>query len=137
MSRTSKTARNAAVLLLRLWLGLNFALGHGLRKLLDPEAFLSAPAVQRFPLPTVSGWLAILVEFVAGLCLVVGFGTRMASGSLLAVMLGAAFVAHSGQPWVEREFALTYAVLCLFFLLHGPGSTSLDARIEYRRRQPW
>jgi putative oxidoreductase len=133
------TLADFATLLLRLWVGLHLALGHGLPKAADPQAFLSG-VVQRFPLPTVSGWFAILAELVGGVCLALGLRTRLAAAAIGLVMLGAAFVAHADDPWIGRkEFPLTYAVVALLFVAHGGGPLSFDARLDRRRRSrsPW
>jgi len=132
------TLADFATLLLRVWVGLHLALAHGWPKAADPQAFLSG-VVQRLPLPTLSGWFAILAELVGGVCLALGLRTRLAAGAVLLVMLGAAFVAHADDPWVgSKEFPLTYAVIALFFLAQGGGPLSLDARLARRRRRsPW
>jgi len=128
-----------AVLLLRLWLGLNLAFAHGLDKFRDPDTFLAGGLVQRFPWPDTLGWVAILSEFVGGLLLTFGLLTRTAASFLLATMLGAALVALAGEPWGQRELAFGYALGLVLLLLLGPGALSLDGAIEKRRRSrsPW
>ena len=124
---------------LRLWVGLNLALVHGLTKLRDPDSFIAGELVAKFPAPEFSGWFAILAEFAGGILLTLGLLTRTAAGVLLATMLGAAVVALQGAPWTQRELALTYAVCLLVLLVHGPGALSVDEVIQKqrRRRSPW
>jgi putative oxidoreductase len=66
------TIADFALLLLRLWLGLNLALAHGVPKLADPQAFLASEGVLRFPLSTAAGWFAITAELAGGVCLALG-----------------------------------------------------------------
>ena len=133
------TPSQLAILLLRLWVGLNFVFVHGMPKVSDAEAFLSSEAVQDFPLPRVLGWFAILSELVGGLMITLGLYTRVAAAALLATMLGAAFVVHGGDPWASKELALGYAVLAVFFLAHGGGVMSIDGALDRRSRSksPW
>jgi putative oxidoreductase len=133
------TASGAGVLVLRLWVGLNFVFSHGLAKARDPELFLSGEGVQAFPMPELLGWVAIASELGGGALLALGLFTRTSAAFLLLTMLGAAFVVHGGDPWIKQEFALTYAVLLFFLLMHGPGDPSLDGWLARRRRRrsPW
>lgn len=133
------TLKDFAALLLRLWLGLNLALAHGLPKLSDTQAFLSSETLQSFPLPVLSGWFAMLAEGLGGALLALGLFTRPAAAAVAATMLGAGLVAHAGDPWVAREFALTYAVVALYFLVLGGGVLSADERLRKKRRSrsPW
>jgi putative oxidoreductase len=128
-----------ALLALRLWIGLNFVFAHGWGKISDPRAFLDNAALEQFPLPTVSGWIAILGEFVGGILLTLGLLTRVAAAWVLLVMLGAALVVHSGDPWQQKELALTYAAIALVFLAHGGGPFSIDAWLARKRKRhnPW
>jgi len=105
------TATQVGVLVLRLWVGLNFALAHGLGKARDPEAFLASEAVRAFPLPEVLGWAAILSELGGGALLALGLLTRVSAAFLLATMLGAATVyAEHNQATVISPFVLAGAM---------------------------
>lgn len=123
-----------SLLVLRLWVGLNFVLVHGLPKIADPWAFINSEMVQRFPIPVVLGWLAMLSEVAGGAMLVLGLWTRVAALGILGTMLGAAFVVHGADPWTRKEFALAYAVIALFLLINGGGDYSLDRTFHRRKR---
>ena len=127
------------LLILRLWVGLNFALGHGLEKVRDPELFLESADMRDFPSYRVLGWCAILAQFVGGAFLAVGLQARLAAAAILATMAGAVWIVHGDDPWASQEFALTYAVILMFFVLHGAGSFSFDEYLDERRRRqsPW
>ncbi len=133
------TATGFGVFVLRLWMGLNFALSHGLSKARDPAVFLESGVLERFPLPELLGWATIAAELGGGALLTLGLFTRTSAVFLTVTMLGAAFVALGEEPWATRELALTYGAIALFFVLHGPGGFSLDHWLERRRRKrsPW
>ena len=135
------TIADFALLLVRLWLGLNLALAHGVPKLADPQAFLASEGVLRFPLSTAAGWFAITAELAGGLCLALGLRTRLAAAALMVTMLAGALVVHAGDPWTgDKELQLTLAVIALLFAVVGGGPLSLDARLARRRRRgpsPW
>lgn len=124
-----------AVLLLRLWVGLNFVFAHGLGKISDPGAFLDGRGVQKFPLPILFGSLAILSEFVGGILLTLGLWTRVAAAGILGTMVGAAFVVLGADPWGRKELALTYAAVAFFFLVSGGGSLSMDRLLKKRGKR--
>ena len=132
-------ASQLGVLLLRLWVGLNFAFVHGLEKVQDPELFLESADVRSFPWHRTLGWCAIAAEFFGGLLMIAGLKTRVAAGALLVTMLSAAYVVHGGSPWSDKELPLTYAMVLLLFVLHGGGAASADDWLERRRRKasPW
>ena len=135
------TIADFTLLLVRLWLGLNLALAHGVPKLADPQAFLATEGVQRFPVAAAAGWFAIAAELAGGVCLALGLRTRLAAGALMVTMLAGALVVHAGDAWVgDRELQLTFAVIALLFAVLGGGPLSLDARLARRRRRgpsPW
>ncbi|PRZ01293.1 DoxX family protein [Marinilabilia salmonicolor] len=127
-----KTSKDLAALILRVGFGFFIAFGHGLGKL---QMLLSGNI--QFPAlfgisPTINLVLATLAEFVAGIMVLIGLRTRLASIPLMITMLTAALVVHSGDPLfsaggASKEFALVYfiAFAATFFL--GSGKYSVDA----------
>jgi len=133
------TLTDLFVLGLRLWLGAVVLFGHGWAKLSAPAEFIAARA-EGFPLPSFSGWFAILAECLGGALLALGFRTRLAAGSVALVMGVAAFASTDPRLWSEaRELRLTLALLALLFVVQGGGPLSLDASFARRdrRRSPW
>ena len=143
--------QSRASLVLRVWLGANLLLVHGIPKAMNAQSFVSKVDgwMPRFPhidwvglmgggafdglahkLPQVPnlGWAAILSETVGAVCLLFGFSTRWSALSLLITMLVAAFGAHAGDSWGERELALSYAAMALAVIYLGPGLYSYDGR---------
>ena len=82
--------------------------------------------------PTINLVLAVLAEFVAGIMVLIGLRTRLASIPLMITMLTAALVAHSGDPLfsaggASKEFALLYFVAFAGMFFLGSGKYSVDA----------
>lgn len=116
---------------LRIGTGLFLSLNHGLSKISDPSAFINGGVRGSFPAPDVTGWFAILGEFLGGLLLAAGLATRLAGLWIVGVMIGAAFVVHGGsftgeRPVGEAEMALLYLFIALLFALVGSGRFGVD-----------
>ena len=94
---------DAGLLLLRLGFGLTLAFGHGLNKALALGKFIKSVTRHGFPIPEIMGPLAMLSELAGGILLALGLFTRPAAGFVIATMLGAAFVAHGGDPFSKKE----------------------------------
>jgi putative oxidoreductase len=121
------------LLVLRLGFGLTLAFGHGMNKALALGKFIRSVTRHGFPAPEIVGPLAMLSELAGGLLLALGLYTRPAAVLVIATMVGAAFVAHRGDPFSEKELALAYALVAAVLFVTGPGRHSLDARLGKRR----
>lgn len=119
------------IAILRIVVGIVF-LAHGQQKLF---AF-GLPAVTKmmagmgFPEPHVAAMVVSLVEFVGGIVLVLGLGTRWAAILLaieMAVAVGKVHL-HNGLFSARGgfEFPLTLLAACIALALAGPGSPALD-----------
>jgi len=128
-----KQEKDLAALVLRLGFGFFIAFGHGLGKL---QMLLSGNI--QFPAlfgisPTINLALATLAEFVAGIMVLIGLRTRLASIPLMITMATAAFLVHGADPLfaatggASKEFALIFlfGFAGIFFL--GSGKYSVDA----------
>jgi putative oxidoreductase len=148
--------RDTALLLIRLT-GVGLAVGHGWGKIYalatgGGDRFIGVVEALGFPLPTLFAWAAALAEFVGGLALALGIGTRVAAAFAAFTMFVAAFVRHKFhlyflvsiglmQPsaetikgWGNPEMSLIYLVCFLAVLLMGPGRFSLDHLVLKRRK---
>jgi putative oxidoreductase len=121
------------LLLLRVGFGLTLAFAHGINKALSLGKFIRNVARDGFPLPELMAPLAMLSELVGGILIAVGLFTRPAALFVIATMLGAAFIAHAGDPFSDKELALAYALAAAVVAVAGPGRHSLDARLGRRR----
>lgn len=74
-----------------------------------------------------------LVEFVCGLCLALGFLTRVVAVPIIGFLVVAIVTYHwqFGFAWENRgfEYPLFWAIVVFHFLVRGGGAWSLDAVI--------
>ena len=82
------------------------------------------------PLPTISSAVVILVEFLGGIALILGLGTRVASLLLAIDMAGAIYFVHFKSGFYVNhggyEFALALLGASVALALAGPGSAAID-----------
>lgn len=90
-----------------------------------------------FSNPSVLVYLVGVLELVAGLGLVVGFGVRLAALGLAVDMIGAIATAGrvEGGP-IHLGLAPALLAVMIFLLWAGAGAASLDSRLARRRSQP-
>lgn len=73
-----------------------------------------------------------LVEFVGGLCLILGFFTRPAAVAIAIFMAFAIqFHAANGFFWAAKgyEYPVLWGMAAFFFAVHGGGAYSLDRKL--------
>ena len=137
------------LLLLRLS-GLGLALAHGWGKLErfatgQGGRFVESVTKLGFPQPELFAWAAALSEFLGGMLVALGLGTRVAACFAAFTMGVAAFVRHRAhehllvalgarqatpetlEAWGDPEGALLYFGAFLAVALLGPGRFALDA----------
>jgi putative oxidoreductase len=116
--------------LLRIGAGLLF-MEHGLQKLFGMFGGIGDTPGVTAPLVSLMG-LAGVLETFGGLLLVLGLLTRPVALVLAGEMLAAFLKAHLPRGGVPLEnggeLALLYMFVFLFFVGHGAGRASLDAR---------
>ncbi|MBI4610743.1 MAG: DoxX family protein [Candidatus Rokubacteria bacterium] len=142
MSSQRSASLGTACLVLRLVLGV-IMVPHGMQKLF--AAFggpgLGPTADFFVKIGLVPGlfwaWVAGLVEFAGGICLVVGFLTRVAAFLVAVQMATAVLKVHVPGFFVDRggmEFALALGALAVAVLLLGGGPLSVDRAIGIERK---
>jgi putative oxidoreductase len=145
-----------ALALLRLS-GLGMALAHGLGKVValatgEGGGFIAGVESLGFPLPTLFAWAAALAEFVGGLLVALGLGTRVAAAFAGMTMFVAGFIRHHALQhllvtlglmqaseetvvsWGNPELALIYLLAFGALALAGGGRFSLDHQLSKRRQ---
>lgn len=144
--------KDLAVLMLRLS-GFGLAFAHGWQKVSmlasgNGGPFLAGVEALGFPMPMVFAWAAALAEFVGGLCVALGIGTRIAAGFAAFTMFVAAFFRHKlfshilvwlgamSPPedvvasWGNPERAATYLLIFVALVFLGGGKFSLERFIK-------
>ena len=130
--RYRQTLTDVGLLIMRLWAGFIMIYAHGWGKLMDfsgriesMDGFMGMPGV-------VAATLVVFAEVFCAALIGLGLATRVVAVPLLVTMLIAAFVAHAGDPFGDRELALFFATAYLMLIFTGPGKYSLDHVIDRR-----
>ena len=77
---------------------------------------------------TPSLFLAVIGEFLCPILLILGYKTRLVAIPPAIVMLVAAFVVHSADPFGVKEKALLFLSFFIIIMLLGPGRYSIDKK---------
>jgi putative oxidoreductase len=117
---------NFALLVLRLWIGFEMLLVHGLDKFQNFKQV--AP---HFPDPfgigsTASLALSVFAEFFVSMLIILGLFTRWSALVLIINMTVAFLGVHKGALSGQGELAFLYLMAYVVLLLAGPGRFSAD-----------
>lgn len=117
--------------IIRVFLGGLFVL-HGIDKfrggLSGVEEFFAANGV---PAAGLASTATPVIEVIAGVALIVGFGTRIAAAVLALLLMGAIFwVKADGGILGSAETDLAYIAGLLGLVVLGPGRLSVDEAID-------
>ena len=71
-------------------------------------------------------------EVIGGACLIVGILTRMSSGLLATIMIGAIIIKQLSMPFeiVTIQMDLILLSICIFILVVGSGKVSIVKKID-------
>jgi putative oxidoreductase len=124
---------DAALLILRVVLGLLILL-HGINKLPPPPEFLIT-ALSARGLPSVLAYGVYLGEIVGPILIIIGIWTRVGALLIVANMIVALFVAHTGdlfhlnkQGGYQLELQAMYLFTAVALALTGAGRYSVGGR---------
>jgi putative oxidoreductase len=120
-----------APLLTRLVVGFGFhATGHGkLQNLAKVTGFFSDLGI---PFPGANAHFIAYLEFIGGLCLIIGLGTRIFAFLLSCTMVVALLTADKAAfiekfpSEVSDVTSFTFLVFLIWLVLYGPGPISID-----------
>lgn len=137
--RSWPTSPALALLVLRIALGAVF-IAHGAQKLFvyGFAGTSGSFADMGVPLAPITGPLVGLVEFIGGMLLVLGLGTRFVAAALALDMIVAVCLVHlpfgifSADGGYELPLALAAGATAL--ILAGPGRISVDAALTAHSR---
>jgi len=128
-----------AGLVLRLFIGFSFVM-HGSQKVLGAFGGMGIAGFSGFltqigvPMPHLMAYVAAYVEFIGGICLILGLGTCVFSALIGVNMLVAIFLVHwkNGFFAANGGFELPFAFLggCLALMCLGCHKWGLDCLIR-------
>lgn len=124
--RGGDTASALGLLVLRVGAAGMLAYGHGW-----PKFAHFAERAHKFADPLHVGTqnslaMAVFAELICATCVLLGFMTRFAVVPILILFGVIIFVVSGGEPLLERDLAIMYAVPFLAIALMGPGRYSVD-----------
>ena len=126
--RYSAGAFNAAVLFLRLGLGL-LMMHHGYSKLTNFSHTSGEMAGILGLSGSIAAALVIFAEFFCSLFVIIGLFTRFAVVPLIIVCLVAVIKVHHSEVYSSGELASVYFLGYFTLLFVGPGKVSVDSMI--------
>lgn len=120
-----------ALTFVRVGIGL-LTIGHGIPKMAGVEVWQNLGTTFMHPLgitflPVMWGFLGAMTEFVGGIALVMGLGTRIASFALI-IMMSIATMWHikNGDSFLVYSYPISLIVVFIGFLIIGGGIYSFD-----------
>ena len=126
---------NFALLVLRVWIGLEMCLLHGADKLMHFNQY-AAHFVDPFGIGvTASLAMSVFAEFFASLLLVLGLFTRFGA-FVLVINMTVAFIAGTGGKLTGEhsgELAFVYLLIYVVIFFAGPGRFSVDKLLFGKR----
>tara|TARA_S200000501_G_scaffold125263_1_gene118265 strand:- start:1153 stop:1575 length:423 start_codon:yes stop_codon:yes gene_type:complete len=121
---------NIGLLILRVTTGMLMLVNHGFGKILagkDRWEKLGNALTDLIGFPTLNvffGFMASFAESIGAILIAIGLFTRSASVLLFITMLVAIIKHFKDNEFAELAFI--YWVLCLVFMMTGPGKLSVD-----------
>jgi putative oxidoreductase len=133
LTSVGSNLQSAFLLLLRLYFGIAFIIA-GFSKLQNIHGVADFFGSINIPFPVFNAYVVSIVEFVGGICLVLGLGTRLAAIFLGIVMIVAMVTAHYDELlkiFVDPQSVITlvpfvFFIAVLIAFIFGPGKASLD-----------
>jgi putative oxidoreductase len=119
--------QNNGLALLRIITGLLMTY-HGL-EIFDREKmlpYMERDIIKSLPAPELMVYIGKGLEFITGICFVLGLFTRMAAALMAINMLFICFKIGSGKFYYEDQHPFLFALMALVFFFTGPVKWSLD-----------
>lgn len=129
LKTTKSTYSSIGLLILRLAFGA-MLLTHGFPKLMK---LIEGDMQFSDPLGLGSGFslvLAVFSEFFCSILVIFGIFTRLAVVPVIILMVTAAFITHSDDPFSTKEKALLYLFGFICLLFSGAGKYSVDKKLK-------
>jgi putative oxidoreductase len=88
--------------------------------------YMEWEVIKSLPAPETMLYIGKGLEFVTGICFVLGLFTRIAALFIAIDMLFICFNVGGGKFWYEDQHPFLFALLALVFFFTGPVKWSLD-----------
>ena len=135
LDSTYEILESLAYPLIRLVVGI-MMIPHGFGKLFNDGGiertakFFSSISIE----PSIFfAWYVGIVEFAGGICVAIGFLTRIFSVQLIGILFVATFVVHfqNGFLWIKGgyEYPLMWMLIMIAVTFKGGGSVSIDKQL--------
>lgn len=133
-------ADNLAFTLLRVGAGI-IVIPHGISQLTGGNNSIAQTALAQVGVTpsSMAGYLIIYLELIGGVCLAVGFFTRIFASALAVEMMWVASIFWSNplrspnSEFEAWEFPLVLGTVLLLLAVHGSGSWSVDRFVTKHR----
>lgn len=124
-----------AIAIVRIVLGV-FLVYHGWEIFDDAKMneYLSWDAFKKSSSGTFLVYSGKAAELIAGILLILGLFTRIASLLVIAVMLYISFGLGNGVIWYNDQHPFMFVLFGFLFLFIGPGTLSLDYLLFQKRK---
>jgi putative oxidoreductase len=119
--------QNNGLAILRIITGLLMAY-HGL-EIFDREKmlpYMEWDVIKTLPVPEAMVYIGKGLEFITGICFVLGLFTRIAALFMAIDMLFICFKVGGGKFYYEDQHPFLFAMIALIFFFTGPVKWSLD-----------
>ncbi|MFZ1527803.1 MAG: DoxX family protein [Ferruginibacter sp.] len=120
-------ASQTGIAVIRIITGL-FIAYHGL-EVFDAAKMKEYAAWDNFKTSSFMPYLGKGAEFLAGVLLILGLFTRLASLIIIGTFAYITFFVGKGKFWMDDQHPFLFAILGLIFFIIGPGAWSLDRKI--------
>ncbi len=119
------------LLLLRIVIGF-FLVIHG-KEVFDAAKMEEYTKWDSFKTSAIMPYIGKGAEFVAGVLLIVGLFTRLASLITIGTFAYIAFFIGNGKFWMEDQHPFMFVLFGVLFFFTGPGAASLDEVLSKKK----
>lgn len=122
------------IFILRVFAGGTIMIAHGIPKLQEMlggnPGLVQAVGGLGFPFPTLFAWLIVFFQVGSGLCVILGFWTRLSAIAVGFTIAYGVFSFHLVDGFYRMEAGILYSVVFLAIAVTGPGKISIDRLIR-------
>ncbi len=125
-SSSAPASSQTGLAVIRILTGL-FIVYHGL-EVFDAAKMKEYAAWESFKTQSFMPYIGKGAEMLAGVLLILGLFTRVASLIIIGTFAYITFVVGKGKFWMDDQYPFLFALLGFVFFIIGPGAWSLDGK---------